>query len=338
MGADEEGTHERLTAHLGELVNPKIRQHRGRIVKNTGDGFLAEFASVVDAVRWAAEIQRGMIDREPEAPEKRRIRFRIGINLGDVIAEEYDIFGDGVNVAARLEALAEPGGICVSRIVRDQVCDRFDFVFEDLGEQQVKNLARPVRVYRVLDRAAAVAELFIVPTQPSGGRVRITAQPLDAVTGTISGPIGSTARKKTYSSFRTRGHWPSPASSNRPWKLRRSAARPTGERTILRPTRCPYMQFRIGSHGRGRGSSKGSTCSGGRSSAIRLMAPLSRWRRSAAKISTSTGGATSQRRTARRVCISLDRRLGSRVMIRASSPAQPMYSLTSGRISMPPSN
>jgi hypothetical protein len=106
----------------------------------------------------------------------------------------------------------------------------------------------------------------------------------------ISGPIDSTARKKTYSSFRTRGHGPSPASSNRPWKLRRSAARPTGERTILRPTTCPYMQFRIGSHGRGRGSSKGSTCSGGRSSAIRLMAPLSRWRRSAAKISTSTGG------------------------------------------------
>jgi adenylate/guanylate cyclase family protein len=199
MGADEEGTHERLTAHLGELVNPKIRQHRGRIVKNTGDGFLAEFASVADAVRWAAEIQRGMIDREPEPPEKRRIRFRIGINLGDVIAEEYDIFGDGVNVAARLEPLAEPGGICVSRIVRD----RFDFVFEDLGEQQVKNLARPVRVYRVLDRAAAVAELFIVPTQPSGGRVRITAQPLDAVTGTPS--LGRSVRRLARRRIRASG-------------------------------------------------------------------------------------------------------------------------------------
>ena len=114
MGADEEGTHERLRAHLQELVNPKIAEHRGRIVKNTGDGMLAEFASVVDAVRCAVEIQRGITDREPEVPEERRIRFRIGINLGDVIAEEHDIFGDGVNVAARLEALAEPGGILIS--------------------------------------------------------------------------------------------------------------------------------------------------------------------------------------------------------------------------------
>src|SRR6201982_652037 len=102
MGADEEGTHERLKAHLGELVNPKIAKHRGRIVKNTGDGFLAEFSSVVDAVRCAVEVQRGMIEREPEVPDERRIRFRIGINLGDVIADGDDIFGDGVNVAARL--------------------------------------------------------------------------------------------------------------------------------------------------------------------------------------------------------------------------------------------
>jgi adenylate cyclase len=118
MGADEEGTHERLKAHRRALVEPKIAEHHGRIVKTTGDGLLAEFASVVDAVRCAAEIQRGMIDREPEVPEERRIRFRIGINLGDVIVDEQDIFGDGVNVAARLEALAEPGGICVSRVVR----------------------------------------------------------------------------------------------------------------------------------------------------------------------------------------------------------------------------
>src|SRR5215471_8195788 len=149
MGADEEGTHERLKAHLSELVNPKIKEHRGRIVKNTGDGFLAEFASVVDAFRYATEIQRGMADRETEVPEERRIRFRVGINLGDVIAEEQDIFGDGVNVAARLEAIAEPGGICVSRVVRDQVRDKVDFAFEDMGEHQVKNIARPVRVYRI---------------------------------------------------------------------------------------------------------------------------------------------------------------------------------------------
>jgi adenylate cyclase len=147
MGEDEEGTHERLKAHLRELVEPKIAEHRGRIVKNTGDGFLAEFPSVVDAVRCAVEVQRGMADREPEIAEERRIRFRIGINLGDVIVEEHDIFGDGVNVAARLEALAEPGGICVSRMVRDNVRDKLDYAFGDMGEQQVKNIARPMRVY-----------------------------------------------------------------------------------------------------------------------------------------------------------------------------------------------
>jgi adenylate cyclase len=147
MSADEEETHERLKAHLGQLVEPKIKEHRGRIVKNTGDGFLAEFSSVVDAVRCAAEFQRGMIDREAEVPEEQRIRFRIGVNLGDVIVEEHDIFGDGVNIAARLEALAKPGGICVSRVVRDQVRDKLPYPFEDMGEQAVKNIARPVRVY-----------------------------------------------------------------------------------------------------------------------------------------------------------------------------------------------
>jgi adenylate cyclase len=158
MGADEEETHGRLRAHLRELVDPKTAQHRGRIVKNTGDGFLAEFASVVDAVHCAVEIQRGMIDREAEVPKKRRIKFRIGINLGDVIVEDHDIFGDGVNVAARLEALAEPDGICVSRVVRDQVRDRLDYTLEDMGEQHVKNITRPVRVYRVKDGIPAMEE------------------------------------------------------------------------------------------------------------------------------------------------------------------------------------
>src|SRR6516164_5542804 len=146
MSADEEGTPERLQAHRRGLVEPKISQHSGRIVKNTGDGVLAEFLSVVDAVRCAAEWQRGMIDREAAMPEDRRIRFRIGINLGDVIVDNDDIFGDGVNVAARLEALAKPGGICISRTVRDQIRDRLPYAFEDLGEQAVKNIARPVRV------------------------------------------------------------------------------------------------------------------------------------------------------------------------------------------------
>src|SRR6516164_3733111 len=157
MGADEEGTHERLKAHLRELVDPKIAEHHGRIVKNTGDGFLAEFPSVVDAVRCAVEVQRGMIDREPDVPEECRISFRIGVNLGDVIVEEHDIFGDGVNIAARLEGLAEPGAICISRVVRDQIRDKLPYSFEDMGEQQVENIARLVRVYAL--RPEVIAEL-----------------------------------------------------------------------------------------------------------------------------------------------------------------------------------
>jgi adenylate cyclase len=162
MGADEEGTHARLQAHRRELVAPKIGEYSGRIVKTTGDGVLAEFQSVVDAVRCAAEWQRAMTDRETGSPEDRRIRFRIGVNLGDVIVEDNDIFGDGVNVAARLEALAEPGGICISRTVRDHIRDKLPYPFEDRGEQSVKNIARPVRVY--LMSAAAVAALPAVAT------------------------------------------------------------------------------------------------------------------------------------------------------------------------------
>jgi adenylate cyclase len=149
MGADEEGTHERLKAHIRQLLDPKIQEHRGRIVKKTGDGILAEFSSVVDAVRSAGEIQRKMMERNAEIVPDQRIIFRMGINLGDVIVEEDDIYGDGVNIAARLETLAEPGGICVSRVVRDQIRDKLDYTFEDIGEQRVKNIARPVRVYRV---------------------------------------------------------------------------------------------------------------------------------------------------------------------------------------------
>jgi adenylate cyclase len=165
MGADEEGTHERLKAHLRELIEPKIAEHRGRVVKNTGDGFLAEFQSVVDAVRCAVEVQRGMADRNAEIPEGKRITFRIGVNLGDVIVEEHDIFGDGVNVAARLEALAEPGGICVSRMVRDNVRDKLVYAFEDLGERQAKNIVRPVRVYALRPEArSAVTVSTAIPT------------------------------------------------------------------------------------------------------------------------------------------------------------------------------
>jgi TolB-like protein/class 3 adenylate cyclase len=164
MGTDEEGTLERLKAHRRQLIDPKIAEHRGRIVKTTGDGLLAEFQSVVDAVRCAAEVQRGMLDREPDVPDERRIRFRIGINLGDVIAEGDDIFGDGVNVAARLEALAEPGGICVSGVVHDQVRDKLPYRFADRGERSVKNIARPVRVYALrLEDRSATSEPIVTP-------------------------------------------------------------------------------------------------------------------------------------------------------------------------------
>jgi adenylate cyclase len=152
MGLDEEGTHERLKAHLRELIVPKIEEHHGRIVKNTGDGLLAEFASVIDAVRCAAEVQRGMIDREPEVPDDRRIKFRIGVNLGDVIADGGDIFGDGVNVAARLEALAEPGGICVSRVVRDQIRDKLPYPFEDRANRASRTSLAPCGSMRCAPR------------------------------------------------------------------------------------------------------------------------------------------------------------------------------------------
>jgi TolB-like protein len=148
MGADEEGTHERVTAHFRQLIEPKIKEYRGHVVKNTGDGLLAEFASAVDAVRCAAEVQRGMIERELKVPDERRIRFRIGVNLGDVIVEAHDIFGDGVNIAARLEQLAEPGGICISEDTFRQVHGRLDADFDDIGAQSLKNISRPVRVYR----------------------------------------------------------------------------------------------------------------------------------------------------------------------------------------------
>jgi adenylate cyclase len=149
MGADEEGTLERLKALRRELLDPKIAEHKGRIVKTTGDGLLVEFASVVDAVRCAVEVQQAMPERNTDVAADSRIELRIGVNLGDVIVEGDDLYGDGVNIAARIEALADAGGVFVSNTVHDHVRDRLPFVFEDLGEQQVKNIARPVGVYRV---------------------------------------------------------------------------------------------------------------------------------------------------------------------------------------------
>jgi adenylate cyclase len=145
MGEDEAGTLAALKKHRRELIEPKTAQYNGRVVKLMGDGTLMEFGSVVDAVRFAVEVQIAMAERNAEVPEERRIVFRVGINIGDIIVEGEDIYGDGVNVAARAEGIAEPGGICVARNVRNQVRDKLEIDFEDLGEVEVKNIARPVR-------------------------------------------------------------------------------------------------------------------------------------------------------------------------------------------------
>src|SRR5215207_2027792 len=160
MEVDESGTLARLKTHRLELIDPSIAKNRGRIIKTTGDGLLVEFQSVADAVLCAAEVQRRMARRNADVSPARWIQFRIGINLGDVIVEDNDIFGDGVNVAARLQVLAEPGGICISGAVRDQVGDRLDEIaFEDLGEQSVKNITRPIHVFRVRLESATIAAL-----------------------------------------------------------------------------------------------------------------------------------------------------------------------------------
>ena len=175
MGADEEGTLAALKGHRRELIDPLIAQHQGRLVKTTGDGVLIEFASIVDAVRCAVVIQQGMADRNANVDESQRIRFRVGINVGDVIVEDDDIFGDGVNVAARLEALAEPGEICVSATVREHVGQKLPIGLVDLGEHGVKNIARPVHVYRIearvepknAVRGEPAQALLALPDRPS---------------------------------------------------------------------------------------------------------------------------------------------------------------------------
>jgi class 3 adenylate cyclase/TolB-like protein len=166
MGVDEEGTHTRVMAHLREVFSPKIKQHQGRVVKSTGDGMLAEFPSVVEAVLCAVEVQGAMSLRNAGVAEDRQVAFRIGINVGDVIAEPEDIFGDGVNIAARLEGLAEPNGICISRAVHEQIRDKLSFQFDDLGAQELKNIARPMRVFAL--RPAAIAALPFSDTMPAG--------------------------------------------------------------------------------------------------------------------------------------------------------------------------
>jgi adenylate cyclase len=175
MGADEEGTLERLKALRRELIDPKIVEHHGRIVKTTGDGLLIEFASVVDALRCASDVQTAMAERNVDVPPEARIEFRVGIHQGDIVAEDGDIFGDGVNVAARLEGLAEPGAICVSARVQEDAAGKLNLAFEEMGEQSLKNIARPIRVYRIrLDtgsdqsiRPVNISPALALPDKPS---------------------------------------------------------------------------------------------------------------------------------------------------------------------------
>jgi adenylate cyclase len=167
MGADEEGTLTALKACRRELIDPKIAEHRGRIVKTTGDGALVEFASAVDAVRRAMEIQRAMAEHNAAISEDRRIEFRIGINVGDIIIDEGDIYGDGVNVAARVETLASPGAICISDNAYQQIKGKLTLEVSDVGEQQLKNIAQPVRVYSVRLAGAATRPALSLPDRPS---------------------------------------------------------------------------------------------------------------------------------------------------------------------------
>ena len=183
MGADEEGTLASLNRHLREHIDPSIARHRGRLVKTTGDGLLAEFFSVVDAVRCALEMQAGMAERNAGVGADKRLDFRIGINVGDIVEQDGDIFGDGVNIAARLEGIAEPGGICVSERVQEDVAGKVAVLFEDIGEQTLKNIARPIRAYRLrpgdaMDPSPSLRPVLSLPDKPS-----IAVLPLQNMSG-----------------------------------------------------------------------------------------------------------------------------------------------------------
>src|ERR1700716_430027 len=174
MGTDEMGTLTALKSHRRELVNPGIAEHHGRIVKTTGDGMLVEFASVVDAVGCAVNIQRSMFRRNAGIPEEKQIIFRIGINVGDIIIDGDDIFGDGVNIAARLETLCEPGGVCISRTANDQIRDKLSIAFADLGEQAVKNISRAVGVFGLTARDIQALPGSVDPTADESATAAVT--------------------------------------------------------------------------------------------------------------------------------------------------------------------
>ncbi|MGE0239629.1 MAG: adenylate/guanylate cyclase domain-containing protein, partial [Parvibaculaceae bacterium] len=184
MELDEAGTLARLKTHRLELIDPAIAKTHGRIVKTTGDGMLVEFASATDAVECAVEIQRRMARRNTDVEVARQIRFRIGVNLGDIIVEEDDVLGDGVNIAARLQALAEPGGIAVSQAVRDELAHKLDLSFEDQGEQPMKNISRPLRVFYIALDDTLVSSMPLPPSSPGdGGHVSIAVLPFLNMSG-----------------------------------------------------------------------------------------------------------------------------------------------------------
>ena len=180
-GLDEEGTHVRLRERLRGLADPKISEHRGKVVKHTGDGVLAEFGSVVDAVRCAIEVQRGMAEQNATMPQVKRIEFRIGIHVGDIIVDDDDIFGDGVNIAARLEGIAEPGGICISDDAQRQIRGKVDFAFEDMGPQNLKNIIEPMRAWRLRMNASGSAAAPIEPPVESTQALSLPDKPSIAV-------------------------------------------------------------------------------------------------------------------------------------------------------------
>jgi adenylate cyclase len=180
-GLDEEGTHVRLRERLRGLADPKISEHRGKVVKHTGDGVLAEFGSVVDAARCAIEVQRGMAEQNAKMPQVKRIEFRIGIHVGDIIVDDNDIFGDGVNIAARLEGIAEPGGVCISDDAQRQVRGKVDFAFEDMGPQNLKNIAEPMRAWRLRMNASGSAAAPIEPPVESTQALALPDKPSIAV-------------------------------------------------------------------------------------------------------------------------------------------------------------
>jgi class 3 adenylate cyclase len=208
MSTDEVGTLDTLKAHRRELIDPVISGHRGRIVKTTGDGILLEFASVVDAVACAVAVQRGMVSHNADTAEDKRIVFRVGINVGDIIIDGDDIFGDGVNIAARLEALCEPGGVCISRAANDQIRDKLSLAFADLGEQTVKNISRAVGVF-------GLASKDIEAPNRRCHRPWLARLPIRA--------IPSTATSRKFSSVRLRTAFSSPF---RAWATGRRWSRP----------------------------------------------------------------------------------------------------------------